>query len=66
MYAEMKGLACQQLSEELQKGGNLSLHSDGTSKFSQHYYSLQVSTSDTTYSPSLADSGIEYFSANFV
>ena len=44
MYAEMKGLACQQFSEELQKGGNLTLHSDGTFKFGQHYYSFQVST----------------------
>ena len=38
MYAEMKGLAYHQLSEELQKGENLTLHSDGTTKFGQHYY----------------------------
>jgi len=55
MYAEMKGLACQQLSEELQKEDNLTLHSDGTSKFGKHYYSFQVSTSDSTYSLGLAE-----------
>ena len=55
MYAEMKGIACQQLSEELQKGENFTLHSDGTSKFGQHYYSFQVSTSESTYSLGLAE-----------
>ena len=40
MYAEMKRLAYHQLSEELQKGDNLTLHSDGTTKFGQHYYSF--------------------------
>ena len=38
MLTEMKGLAYQQLSEELSKQENLTLHSDGTSKFGQHYY----------------------------
>lgn len=55
MYAEMKGIACQQLSEELQKGENFTLHSDGTSKFGQHYYSFQISTSESTYSLGLAE-----------
>ncbi|XP_065893139.1 uncharacterized protein [Dysidea avara] len=55
MFAEMKGLSCQQLSEELQKEDNLTLHSDGTSKFGQHYYSFQVSTSHSTYSLGLAE-----------
>ena len=51
----MKGLACQQLSEELQKGDNLTLHSDGTSKYGQHFYSFQLSTPDTTYSLGLTE-----------
>jgi len=55
MYTEMKGLACQQLSEELQKGENFTLHSDGTSKFGQHYYSFQVTTLDSTYSLGLSE-----------
>ena len=55
MYAEMKGLACHQLSEELQKEENLTLHSDGTTKFGQHYYSFQVCMSDSTYSLGLAE-----------
>ena len=37
MLAEMKGLACQQLSEILTQENNLTLHSDGTSKFGVHY-----------------------------
>ena len=40
MYAEMKGPAYHQLSEELQKGENLTLHSDGTTEFGQHYYAF--------------------------
>lgn len=36
MFAEMKGLACQQLAE-LSKQDNLTLHSEGTSKYWQHY-----------------------------
>ena len=55
MFSEMKGLACQQLSEELQKGDNLTLHSDGTSKYGQHFYSFQLSTPDTTYSLGLTE-----------
>jgi len=55
MFAEMKGLSCQQLSEELQKEDKLTLHSDGTSNFGQHYYSFQVSTSHSTYSLGLAE-----------
>ena len=40
MYAEMKRLAYHQLSEELQKGENLTLHSDRSTKFGQHHYSF--------------------------
>ena len=54
MYSEMKGLAYHQLSEELQKGENLTLHSDGTTKFGQHHYLFQVSMSDSAYSLGLA------------
>ena len=39
MYAEMKGLAYQQI-EEISKQENLTLHSDGTTKFDQHYMDL--------------------------
>ena len=55
MYSEMKGLACQHLNEELQKGDNLTLHSDGTSKYGQHFYSFQLSTPDSTYSLGLTE-----------
>ena len=55
MYAKMKGLAYHHLSEELQKGENLTLHSHGTTKFGQHHYSFQVPMSDGTYSLGLAE-----------
>ena len=55
MYAKMKGLAYHQSSEELHKGENFTLHSDGTTKFGQHHYSFQVSMSDGTYSLGLAE-----------
>ena len=35
MLAEMKALSCQQLAEELGTSDNLTLHSDGASKFGQ-------------------------------
>ena len=44
MLAEMKGLSCQQIVEELSDHDNLKLHSNGTTKFGQHYYSFQIST----------------------
>jgi len=37
MIPQMKGLACQQLAEQLTSSDDLTLHSDGTSKYSQHY-----------------------------
>ena len=49
MYAEMKGLACHQLAEELSEQDNLILHSDGTSKFGQHYGSFQISVEGSAY-----------------
>jgi len=62
---EMKGLAYQQLCEELQKGDNLTLHSDGTCKFGQYYYGFRVSTADSTNSLGLAEmlsgSATKYF-----
>ena len=43
MIAEMKGLACQQLAEQLTALEKLTLYSDGTPKFGQHYGGFQVS-----------------------
>ena len=43
MYSELKGLAYQQVAEELSKTTDLTLHSDGTSKFGQHYGFFQLS-----------------------
>ena len=34
---------------------NLTLHSDGTSKYRQHFYSFQLSTPDTAYSLGLTE-----------
>ena len=45
MTSEMKGLACQQLAEQLTRTKDLTLHNDGTSKFGQHYGGFQVSYS---------------------
>jgi len=53
--AEMKALSRQQLAEELGTSDNLTLHSDGASKFGQHYYSYQVSTPSSTYSLGLSE-----------
>ena len=55
MLAEMKGVACQQLVEELCNDDKLTLHSDGTSKFGQHYVGYQVSTDGSAYSLGLCD-----------
>jgi len=51
----MKGLAYHQLNEELQEEENLTLYSDGTSTYRQHYYSFQISTPDSTYSLGLTE-----------
>ena len=55
MLPEMKTLAYQQLGEELTKNSNLTLHSDGTLKFGQHYGGFQVSTSLGFYSLGLTE-----------
>ena len=55
MFTEMKGVACQQLAEVLSQDDCLTLHSDGTSKFGQHYYSFQISGTDSAYSLGLAE-----------
>ena len=55
MLAEMKGIAYYQLAEMLSKEENLTLHSDGTTKFGEHYYSFQISTPTTSYSLGLAE-----------
>ena len=54
MYAEMKGLAYQQI-EEVSKQDNLTLHSDGTTKFGLHYGSFQVSAEETVYTLGLSE-----------
>jgi len=43
MYSELKSVAYQQVAEELSETADLTLHSDGTSKFGQHYGSFQIS-----------------------
>ena len=45
MLPEMKTPAYQQVGKELTESSNLTLHSDGTSKYGQHYGGFQVSTS---------------------
>ena len=48
MLSEMKVLAYQQLSEELVDSEFTTLHSDGTTKYGQHYGSFQVTTDDSS------------------
>ena len=55
MYAEMKGLAYQQVAEELSDQENLTLHSDGTTKFGQHYGSFQISVEGSAYTLGLSE-----------
>ena len=55
MLAEMKCIAYQQISDELGEHDNLTLHSDGTSKFGEHYGSYQLSTVQSAYSLGLCD-----------
>ena len=52
MTTEMKGLACQQLAEQLTRMKNL-MH--GTLKFGQHYGGFQVSLPDSSYSLGLCE-----------
>lgn len=54
MLTELKCLAYQQIADELQECENITLHSDGTSKFGQHYGSFQISTDTTAYSLGLS------------
>jgi len=55
MLPEMKALAYKQVGEELTKCNNLTLHSDGASKFGQHYQGFQVSASSGSYSLGLSE-----------
>jgi len=55
MTAEMKGLLCQQLAEQLTRTEDLTLQNDGTSKFGQHYGGFQVSLPDSSYSLGLCE-----------
>ena len=55
MYAEMKGLAYQQVAEESSEQDNLTLHSDGTSKFGQHYGSFQISIEGSAFTLGLSE-----------
>ena len=54
MLTELKFLSYQQLADELQHCENITLHSDGTSKFGQHYGSFQISTDTSAYSLGLS------------
>ena len=55
MTSEMKGLACQQLAEQLTRTKDLTLHNDGTSKSGQHYGGFQVSLPESSYSLGLCE-----------
>ena len=55
MLTELKCLSYQQIADELQDCKNITLHSDGTSKFGQHYGSFQISTDTTAYSLGLSE-----------
>ena len=55
MLSEMKVIAYQQLSEELAESEFTTLHSDGTTKFGQHYGSFQISTEKSAYTLGLMD-----------
>ena len=55
MYGEMKGLVCQQVAEVLNEQDNLTLHSDGASKFGQHYGSFQISVEGSAYTLGLSE-----------
>ena len=55
MTSEMKGLACQQLAEQLTRTKELTLHNDGTLKFGQRYGGFQVSLPDSSYSLGLCE-----------
>lgn len=54
MLIEMKAVA-QQLADLLTSEENLTLHSDGTTKFGQHYQSFQLSATSSTYSLGLSE-----------
>ena len=55
MLSEMKVIAYKQLSEELAECEYTTLHSDGTTKFGQHYGSFQVSTDKSAYTLGLME-----------
>ena len=55
MLVEMKCLAYQQISDELDHQENITLHSDGTSKFGEHYGSYRLSTEKSVYSLGLCE-----------
>ena len=55
MFSEMKVIACAHLSEELAGSQHTTLHSDGTTKFSHHYGSFQISTEKSAYTLGLME-----------
>ncbi len=55
MLSEMKVIAYQQLSDEVAKSEFTTLHSDGTTKFGQHYGSFQISTEKSAYTLGLME-----------
>jgi len=55
MLVEKKCLAYDQISEDMSTQDNVTLHSDGTSKFGEHYGSYQISTEHGSYSLGLCE-----------
>lgn len=51
----MKVIAYQQLAEEFVESKFTTLHSDGTTKFGQHYGSFQISTDESAYTLGLME-----------
>ena len=51
----MKGIACQQLGEVLFQEENVTLHSDGTSKYGMHFVGFRMSTESSAYSLGLSE-----------
>ena len=55
MLTELKCLSYQQIADELQGCENITLRTDGTSKFGQHYGFFQLSTDSIAYSLGLSE-----------
>ena len=55
MLLELKRVSMLHIAEEVQKADNLTLHSDGTSKFGKKYGSYQVATNSQVFSLGVVD-----------